>query len=198
MEEREVLLLLSNHWADWEASHAIAGINSTEQYVVKTIALDKQPKVSIGGLRTEIDYTIGEYQSFDNLAMIILAGSFSWGEERHDSIVDFIKRAVSDHIPVAAICGATIFLAKHGFLNNIKHTGDTWEYFQENLECEKEYTGQEHFVPAQIVVDNGFITANETASVEFAYEIFKILKIDSDEDLSFWYEAFKNGMIRKL
>lgn len=31
------------------------------------------------------------------------------------------------------------------------------------------------YVPAQTVLDGGFITANEMAAVEFAYEIFKIL-----------------------
>jgi len=50
MKKKEVLLVLTERWADWEASYAIAGINSTQQYVVKTIAIDKYPKVSIGGL----------------------------------------------------------------------------------------------------------------------------------------------------
>ncbi len=52
---------------------------------------------------------------------------------------------------------------------------------------QKNYNGQLLYVPAQVVVDGGFITANETAAVEFAYHIFKKLKIDSDE-------ASNNGM----
>ena len=34
-----------------------------------------------------------------------------------------------------------------------------------------------------MVSDKGFITANETAAVEFAYEIFKMLKVDSEEEI---------------
>ncbi|MCL2421433.1 MAG: DJ-1/PfpI family protein [Defluviitaleaceae bacterium] len=193
---KEVLLLLTDHWADWEASYAIAGLNATEQYAVKTISVDAQPKESIGGLRTEIDYTLQNYQGFDNLAMVILPGSFSWGEERYNAVADFVKKATDLSIPVAAICGATLFLARHGFFNSIKHTGDTQEYFFENLEDEKGYAGHDHFVAAQVVVDNGFITANETAAVDFAYEIFKVLKMDSDEEINGWYDGFKHGMIQ--
>jgi hypothetical protein len=48
------------------------------------------------------------------------------------------------------------------------------------------------------VVDGGFITANETAAVEIVYEIFKLLKVDSDEELSQWFNNFKNGLFSSL
>lgn len=52
------------------------------------------------------------------------------------------------------------------------------------------------YVPVQVVADGGFITANETAAVEFAYEIFKLLKVDSDEEMSQWFDNFKYGAVR--
>ena len=55
---------------------------------------------------------------------------------------------------------------------------------------------RDSYIPAQVVVDGGFITANETAAVEFAYEIFKILKVDSDVEMAKWYDNFKYGAIR--
>ena len=197
MTKREVLLLLTDHWADWEASHAIVGVNNTDNYTVKTIAIDKQPKISIGGIRAEIDYTIDEYQRLDNLAMVILTGSFSWGENSYNEIADFVKKANDIGIPIAAICGATIFLGKHGFLDNIKHTGDDLEYFQEMLEDEEGYKGQGNFIAKQAVNDGGFITANETAALEFAREIFRVLKTDTDEEINGWYEAHKHGMTKE-
>ena len=195
MLKREVLLLLTDHWADWEASHAVVGISFAEQYVVKTIGIDKQPKISIGGMRTEIDYSIEEYQNFDNLAMIILTGGFSWGENRYDEIADFVKKANNKDIPIAAICGATIFLAKHGFLNNIKHTGDELEYFEEMLQNEEGYKGHVHFSVSQAINDGGFITANETAALEFAREIFHTLKTGTEEEINSWYEKHKRGLV---
>jgi len=194
-EVKEVLLLLTDHWADWEACHATVGITLSEQYVVKTMAINKQPKVSIGGMKAEVDYSVAEYKNFDNLAMVILTGSFSWAENRYDEIADIVRKANNNCVPIAAICGATIFLAKHGFLNNIKHTGDDAEYFTEMLEHEENYSGQEHFSVAQVINDGGFITANETAALEFAREIFRTLKTDTDEHINAWYEKQKHGLV---
>jgi len=192
MKPKEVLLVLTDQWADWEASYAIWLTNSVPEYTVKTIAVDKQPKASAGGLRAEIDYAIDEYKHFDNLAMVILTGSFSWKNNRYDEIAKFVKIAHDFHVPIAAICGGTVFLGKHGFLDNVKHTGDSLERFQK----EPEYNGQDSFISAQAVVDQGFITANETAALEFAREIFRVLKVYTDEDMDEWYDEFKNGMVR--
>lgn len=193
--KKDVLLLLTEQWADWEASFAIANINSCEKYTVKTIATDSLSKTSIGGMRIEIDYIIKEYNNLDNLAMIILPGGYGWKEGVNKDIVDFIKTVSDAHIPVAAICGATIFLGKHGFLDNIKHTGDEFELFKD--EAGTGYNGHAFFQPSQVVVDNGFITANETASVEFAYELYKILEIDEPSEIEWWYDNFKNGAVRQ-
>lgn len=192
MQTKEVLLVLTDRWADWEASYAIAEINSAPEYAVKTISVDNLPKASIGGIRAEIDYTVKDYQHFDNLAMVILPGGYSWAESSYDEIAAFVKNAMDRRIPVAAICGATIFLAKHGLLDKVKHTGDDFEYF----EGTPGYNGHAYYVPAQIAVDNGVITANETAAVDFAHKIFKILKIDTDEEINLWYDKFKHGMVR--
>lgn len=195
-EKKDVLLLLTDRWADWEASYAIAGINSVEQYTVKTIAIDLRSKVSIGGLYTKIDYSIEDYKNFDNLAMLILPGGFSWGENPYNEIADFVEKVKNLEVPIAAICGATIFLGKHGFLDDIKHTGDEFEYFQKALSNEKGYKGREHFVTEQVVIDKGFITANETAAIDFAYEIFCTLRIDTNEELDLWRNKFKYGLLR--
>jgi len=48
------------------------------------------------------------------------------------------------------------------------------------------------------VVDGGFITANETAAVEFVYEIFKLLKVDSDEEMIQWFNNLKMGLFGSL
>jgi len=192
MQPKEVLLFLTDEWADWEASFAMWLTNSVPEYTVKTIAIDKQPKVSAGGLRAEIDYTINEYECFDNLAMIVLTGSFSWNKHSYDEIAKFVRKAHDLHIPIAAICGASVFLGKHGFLDKVKHTGNNLKRFQK----EAGYNGQDSFITAQVVVDQGIITANETAALEFAREIFRVLKIHSDEDMDEWYDEFKHGIVR--
>ena len=196
--QKVVLLVLTDQWADWEAAYAIAGINEDPQFIVKTIAVDLFPKASIGGMRTEIDYCVDDYVDFENVALVILPGGYAWLENRYDEIAAFINRAVAFGVPIAAICGATLFLAQHGFLNDIKHTGDEKDYFLEKLKHEKGYTGKECFVSAQLVNDNGYITANETAAIEFAVEIFRLLKIDTDDEIALWHDKFKSGIFRTL
>lgn len=189
MRPKEVLLILTDRWADWEASFAIAEVNSVPEYAVRTIAVDKSPKASIGGIRADIDYMISEYQITPDVAMVILSGGFSWKESRHEEIAAFLRKAEGMNIPIAAICGATVFLGKHGFLDRRRHTGDNLERFLK----EKGYGGKEYYVPAQLVADQGVITANETAAVEFAREIFRILRIDAEDEIEKWYAHYKHG-----
>ncbi len=191
IKRNKILLLLTDCWNDWEASYAIAVANSFSDYTVKTIAIDKASKVSMGNLSVNVDYCIADYDDFSHTAMIILPGGLSWEENDYDEIAEFLKAVVQANISVAAICGATTFLCRHGFLDTIKHTGDSLELFQ----SQNGYHGESLYIPAQVVVDGNFITANETAAVEFAYEIFKILKVDSDEEMAQWYDNFKNGAI---
>lgn len=189
--KNEVLILLTHQWCDWEGSYAIAVINSFSDYVVKTIAIDHMPKTSMGGIRASVDYSIEEYDNFHNLALVILPGGLSWEENQYEEIALFVKKLKAHNIPIAAICGATYFLCKHGFLDSVKHTGDSLDYFK----GAEGYKGEHLYIPAQVVVDGGIITANETAAVEFAYEIFKLLHVDSEEEMSQWYNNFKNGAV---
>lgn len=190
--KREVLLLLTDCWSDWEAAYATAYLNGHDDYTVKTVALDHVPKVSMGGLRAEIDYDIGNYHNFDNLAMVIMPGGFSWIENSYPEIAKFTQKLVAKSIPVAAICNATYFLGEHGFLNHVKHTGNSLE----DLQGAQAYQGDKLFISAQAVADGGIITANGSAAVEFTYEIFKTLELGGFyEDKSEWFDYYKSGAV---
>lgn len=190
---KDVLLVLTENWADWEAANAIAEINSVPQYTVKTIALDNQSKASIGGIRAEIDYTFADCPSLATVAMVVLPGGFSWKDHDYPEIAHFLKMTKQEKIPIAAICGATQFLGKHGLLDGIKHTGDSLDYFT----AFDSYHAKETFVEDQLVNDGGIITANETAALEFALEIFNVLKIAEPSELEIWYKNFKYGFIKQ-
>lgn len=190
--KNEILVLLTDKWCDWEASYVSAVANSYTDYVVKTIAIDKMPKTSMGNICASIDYSIASFDDFSQVAILILPGGLSWEEQDYDEIAEFVRAAVKAGIPIAAICSATTFLCRNGFLDHVKHTGDSLELFQ----SQKGYNGEALYVPAQVVSDGGIITANETAAVEFAYEIFKLLKMNSEENLAGWYDNFKNGAVR--
>lgn len=146
----------------------------------------------MGNISANIDFCICDYKNFSNTAIVVLPGGLSWEENDYDYIAIFLQAAIQNNTPIAAICGAATFLCKHGFLNHVKHTGDSLKLFQRQTG----YCAQSLYVPAQVVVDGSFITANETAAVAFAYEIFKHLKVDSDAEMATWYDNFQNGAIR--
>lgn len=83
-KKNEILLLLTDKWCDWEASYAIAVTNAFSDYVVKTIALNKSPKVFMGNLCANVDYCMNEYLDFSNAAIIVLPGGLSWEENDYD------------------------------------------------------------------------------------------------------------------
>ena len=57
-----------------------------------------------------------------------------------------------------------------------------------------EYTDSAFYVNELAASDQKIITANGLGSIEFAREIFKQLKIFSDEGIENWYQMFKNGV----
>lgn len=111
MKKNEILLLLTDRWCDWEASYAIAVAHSFSDYNVITIGIDTIDKVSMGGIKAKVDFSINDYSNFDNLALVIMTGGLSWEENDYDEIADFVKKVRSYKIPVSAICGATYFCA---------------------------------------------------------------------------------------
>lgn len=58
-----------------------AELNSSDtDYVVRTISLDKNPKVSMGGFRVLPDYVVDDYPT--KFSLLILAGGNAWAEQK--------------------------------------------------------------------------------------------------------------------
>ena len=74
---------------------------------------------TMGGLQVSIDYAICVYINLANLAMLILPGGASWQEAAHNEIASYVKKVKDAQIPAAAIFCATIFLGRHGLLDNV-------------------------------------------------------------------------------
>ncbi|MGA3674662.1 hypothetical protein [Lysinibacillus agricola] len=61
----------------------------------------------------------------------------------------------------------------------------------------QDYDGSEFYREQQCVNSDFFITANGTATLEFAKEIMKQLKVYSEEKITKWYDFNKNGFYEK-
>ncbi|MDX8344567.1 type 1 glutamine amidotransferase family protein [Rossellomorea sp. YZS02] len=188
---KKVLVFLTDGFADWEASYVTAELNkSWTGYEVQTVAIDKDPKVSMGGLKVLPDYSMDDV--LPDFHMLIMPGGTTWREEKNQKIQKLVKECFDKNISVAAICDATTFLGMNGFLDHHKHTGNSLPYLKEGA---PEYRGEEHYITTPSVRDNGLVTANGTAALEFSRNILLELNVGDEKGIQNWYEHFKKGSV---
>lgn len=186
---KEVLVFIFDGFADWEPAYICAELNAPDTgYVVRTISLDKEVKVSMGGFHVIPDYSVTDWP--DDFGLLILAGGTAWIEQKNNGILPVVDHAVSHHIPVGAICNAVNFLAENGYLDHIKHSGNTLEFMKAQA---PHYKGDKNFVEAQAVCDGNIITANGSAALEFAKKISELLEVKSEQERQECYQLHKFG-----
>ncbi len=187
--KKEVLVFIFDGYADWEPAYVCSELNAPESgYQVKTVAFDKSPKVSMGGFRVLPDYAVDEVPK--SFYLLILSGGYAWMEQKNNAILPLVRYAVSHHIPVGAICNAANFMAENGFLDSIRHTGNTLPFMKAQA---PHYKGQDFFIEEQAVCDAGIITANGSGTLEFAKEILHLLQAKPEEGITQWYRLNKLG-----
>src|SRR4029450_3651511 len=175
MKQQTVHLFVFDTLADWEPGFAIAGLNNAAfqthpgRYRVATVGISKAPIVTIGGVTILPDMTLDELAPAQS-AMLILPGGDTWDQGQNTEVLEHAKRFLAAGVPVAAICGATAGLARAGLLDTVQHTSNAREYIQAT-----NYRGSALYQDQPAVTDGNMITANSTAPIEFAYQIFKRL-----------------------
>ncbi len=192
----EILYLLLPDYAAHEAVYLSEGISCDEQslktnpkYVNKVVAPTLEVVCSCGGFRTLPDYSFDTIP--DDYAALILIGGFGWSTEIAERVVPIVRKAIETGKIVGAICGAASFLAKHGFLNNVRHTGNGLE--QLKLWGGNNYTNSAMYVHEQAVSDKRIVTANGSAALEFARELLLLLENDIPERINMYYQFNKQG-----
>lgn len=88
--KKEILVFIFNGYADWEPAYVCAELNSSDtDYIVRTISLDKNPKVSMGGFHVLPDYSIADYPA--NFSLLILAGGKAWAEQKNNEVLPLVE-----------------------------------------------------------------------------------------------------------
>ena len=198
--KNEVLYLLLNNYADHEAvflASAIAcderSIKETPKYVNKVVAPTLDIVRSCSGFHTLPDYSFDTM--LDYYAALVLIGGFGWLDEQEaNKVVPIVNHAKENGIIIGAICNAASFLAKHGFLNNIKHTGNGLEQLQSW--GGNNYTNAAGYINEQAVSDHRVVTANGSGYLEFAKELLILLENDTTEQIERFYRFNKEGFVK--
>lgn len=193
----EILYLLLPDYAAHETvylSQAIAcdeqAIKTNPKYVNKIVAPTLEPVRSCSGFKTLPDYSFDTMP--DDYAALVLIGGFGWSDtEMTAPVVPMVRQAIQTGKIVGGICNAASFLARHGFLNDIRHTGNGIE--QLKLWGGEHYTNQAMYVHKQAVSDHRIVTANGSAPLEFARELLLLLENDTPERIEMYYQFYKQG-----
>lgn len=197
--KNEILYVLLNEYADHESAFLAEAINCDERavrtypkYVNKVVAPAGGEVRSCSGFRTMPDYSFETMP--EEYAALIIIGGYQWQSEDAARVIPVVKRAIEKGIVVGAICNAASFLARHGFLNSVKHTGNGLE--QLKLWGGANYINEAGYVNEQAVRDGRMVTANGSGYLEFARELLLLLENDSPEYIEMFYRFEKEGLVK--
>lgn len=192
----KILYLLLPDYAAHEVVYLSQAVSSDDyalkenpKYVNKVVAPSLEPVKSIGGFRTLPDYSFDTMP--DDYAALVLIGGFGWATPVAEKVEPIIQQAIERGKIVGAICNAASFMAKCGALNTVKHTGNGLE--QLILWGGGNYTNPGGYVHAQAVRDRNIVTANGSATLEFAKELLLLLENDTPERIEMYYQFYKQG-----
>ena len=189
---KTILYFLLDQWADFEAAYLSTAVTMIGRgnFENKIVSLTTKPVKSIGGFSVLPDYDLNSVpKEYDAL---ILVGGLSWHNEDAYQVKSFVEKTIKEGKLLGAICDACRFLGTIGALNYGKHTAnDLAELKTSAGSC---YTNEDEFIARQAVRDNNIVTANGTATMEFAKEVLLALQAADEKTISAWYDFHKLGI----
>jgi putative intracellular protease/amidase len=193
MMSKDVYVVVFDGFADWEPAYALAELRRVAKREIVSVGFEARPVTSMGGLRILPDRALAQVIS-EAPGLLMLPGGDMWaaGNYPQAQLGQLLHRLNASAIPIAAICGATIALARAGLLNERSHTSTA----PGDLNAAgPEYRGAAHYSPALAVTDRDVITASGLGSVEFAREVFSALHVFSESDEALWFDMHKHGRL---
>lgn len=194
MEKKTIIFLILDQFADWEGAALAAELQkpSAEKpirsFEVKTLSLSKEPIRSIGGFTVLPDYSLEDRPK--EYSGLILIGGDSWRNPEAEPIAELVREALDKGLIVGAICDATTFLAKHGFLNTVRHTGNFLSDFTSFAGAT--YNNEANFLLDEAVIDGNLITANGNAPIHFGKLVLDALGADQEVN-QMWFDFHTLG-----
>ncbi|MGD9694931.1 MAG: DJ-1/PfpI family protein [Thermoleophilia bacterium] len=177
--------------ADFEVGHLLAELRTGRftgvPFAIVTAGATPDPIVTMGGIRIVPDVVIDDADPAAS-RLLVLPGSTLWDAGGGAPFVDAARRFAAAGVPVAAICGAVLGLARAGLLDGRDHTGAAPEYL-----AQSGYAGAGRYRDARAVADGGLITAGPQSPIHFARAVLGALGLASDRTLDAYEDVFHRG-----
>jgi putative intracellular protease/amidase len=146
----------------------------------------------MGGITVLPSKTVAEVNPSD-VAVFVLPGGDRWERAAVEpELEELLRQLDASNVPIAAICGATVAIARIGLLRGRRHTSNGLDYLRSHVSG---YSDADKYVNAPAVRDQKLITASGLGDVEFARELLEELNVLSAEDRSLWAQIFRSAKL---
>jgi len=189
MEKRTCYLFVFNGFADWEPAHVTTTLSQYSGFDILTFSVDGKALCSMGNLNVQPDFSLAEVTD-KKIDLLLLPGGTIWEQDGNGEIIPLVQRCFEAGVTVAAICGATLSLARAGVFEKVKHTSNGLDYLKKQVPF---YGNEKDYLNQPAVADKNVITANGAAMLEFSYEVFKHFNAFPEKDLNFWFKLYKSA-----
>ena len=183
-------ILVFDGLADWELAHTLCEINKSGKFEVVSVGFSGKPVTTMGGLKLIPDITLDDATVAD-ASIFLMPGGDMWEQESHENLKTLLRRLHAERVPIGAICGATLEIARAGLTKDIRHTSNSKDYLKAMV---PDYSDEDFYVNELSVTDKNIITASGLGCVEFAREVIKQLNLYNEADTRTWFEMFKHGV----
>jgi len=186
-----VYFFVFDGYADWEAALALCEIRRPGDFRVRTVALDRRPVQSMGGLTVLPDLSLDEIEA-DRALLMILPGGTAWERGEIDPVSATLRRLHAEGTTIGALCSGVLALAYAGLVDTRRHTGNYAGHIETYV---PDYAGGAHYdADALALTDDGVITAGGVSGIEFAREVIRALDLYDERDTEAWYRLFKHAI----
>jgi putative intracellular protease/amidase len=186
-----IVVYVTDTLADWELGYVLPGLamanDMQQRFDVVIAGTSTDPVTTKGGLTVVPSRRLADIDPGD-IDLLIIPGADTWAAG-HDEVLALATDLVAAGTPVAAICGATLGLARTGLLDDRPHTSNALDF----LTSSPAYHGAEHYREAKVVVADTVITAPATATIDFARAIFERLEVFPAAVIDAWYGLYTTG-----
>ena len=161
--KRKAYILVFDGLADWEAAHALCEINKSDKFDVVTVGCSDEPVTTMGGFHVLPDATLDNVIA-DEAAIFILPGGDMWEEKSDKKLIALLHKLQAASVPIAAICGATLEVARAKLTQRLRHTSNSQDYLKTMVADygdEDFYVAGSRFHPRQLNFSTAIIVPNE-------------------------------------
>lgn len=127
--QSKAYMLIFDGLADWEPALALCEINKSKKFNVVSVGFSDTTVITMGGYKVSPDITL-DAVTLEEAAIFIMPGGEMWEQGPHEEVIKLLHKFYEKGVAIAAICGATLEVARAGLMHGLRHTSNSKGYLK--------------------------------------------------------------------